>query len=163
MFQSYKLFNPVFNEISLPFPPTDLQCFRCPLTMEFLTRRSWTTCILIWRARWFRLVYIMEIDRGPHKLSYDIFVRSCNSIRIVPLRLRWKGGENFLSYTLAIGRDLLQLKNPPPRSISNNWHGALHPTSNPTGVTCGIGWETKKEGHCGTKRWPSTHGEQDSL
>jgi hypothetical protein len=56
----------------------------------------------------------MDINKEPQKSSLDMYLRRHGSIHIDPLRLDRKDGESFMSYTLAMGRDLLQHKNPPP-------------------------------------------------
>lgn len=72
------------------------------------------------KERWFHMVWVVDINKEPHKSSLDMYLRRHGCIHIDPLRLDRKDGISFMSYTLAMGRDLLQQNNFSSHFISNS-------------------------------------------
>lgn len=57
-----------------------------------------------------------------------MFVGRHESIHTHTQKLEWQSKENCLSYTTAVGRNLLQTKNPHSKTIFDEWHGSLIPS-----------------------------------
>lgn len=87
-----------------------------------------------------------ERKRKKKEPTFDLYIGQIDMLCMDPTRLKWKSGDGFLSYTFAIGRNLLQTSNPPPQSIFTEWHGILPPKLN---LKHGNVWnrtQSKKEG-----------------
>lgn len=70
--------------------------------------------------RWFRLVRIVEINRGLKKSSLDLYVGQRHFIHIDPQRSKWKTGKTYEP-----GETFFKQKNCLPINIHENGHEAL--------------------------------------
>ena len=82
------------------------------------------------KAQWFRMFKLCTINKGSSKPSFDMNIDRKDLLSMDPPFLQWKTCEDYLSYTSAMGRNILQARNPLLRSIVVKWHGIIPPRLN---------------------------------
>lgn len=110
-----------------PIPPQTLNCFQIPINTRIMNVEAPIKLDITIKARWFRWIKICTINIVIWKPNIDVCIGKIDTLSMDPTWLQWNWWENFLSYTSATWRNMLQSQNPPPRSIVTKWHGIIPP------------------------------------